>query len=135
MKQSTRRKTLLEELKGTTSEIINQIKRLIRKGNARRLMIQNKKGKTVFQTQLTAGLTGSALIAFMSPLIAALSFFGVVLSDMKVVVEKYPKEELDEDEYEVDAEVIEIEDEEGDKKKKSDTEDEEVDKTVGKDKK
>jgi len=133
MNQSTKRRTLFEELQGTTSEIINQVKRLIRKGNARRLMIEDKKGKVVFQMQLTAGLTGSALIAFISPFVAAIGFFAVVLSDMKVVIEKYPEEELQQDEYEVDAEVIEIKDEEDvEDEEESESDDEpKTDKTIG----
>ncbi len=128
MKKSNKRNSLLEELQGTTEEIIKQVKRLLKKGNARRLIIENKKGKVLFQTQLTAGLAGSALIVFISPIIAAISFFGAVLSDIKVIVEKYPQEEFTEDEYEVQAEVIEIEDEDDNKGKKKE---DQSNKTVG----
>lgn len=135
MKTSEKRKTFFEELKGTTDEIINQIKRLIKKGNARQLMIINKKGKILFQTQLTAGLAGSTLLTFMAPIISALGMFALVMNDVKVVVEKYPDDQLDEDEYEVEAEVIiEVEDEEEDTTEGS-QKDEKTDKTVGKDKK
>lgn len=131
MKTSKKQKTFFEELKGTTDEIISQIKRLIKKGNARRLMIINKKGKILFQTQLTAGLTGTALLAFMAPIISALGMFALVMNDVKVVVEKYPDDELDKDEYEVEAEVIiEVEDEE-DATEDSQKE-EKAEKTVGK---
>lgn len=130
MKTSNKRKTFFEELQGTTDEIIKQIKGLIKKGNARRLMIQNKKGKILFQTQLTAGLAGSTLLAFMAPIISALGMFALVMNDVKVVVEKYPADQLDKDEYEVEAEVIvEIEDEEETKESKK------TDKTVGKNEK
>lgn len=135
MKTSEKRKTFFEELKGTTDEIINQIKRLIKKGNARQLMIINKKGKILFQTQLTAGLAGSTLLTFMAPIISALGMFALVMNDVKVVVEKYPDDQLDEDEYEVEAEVIiEVEDEEEETTEDS-QKDEKPDKTVGKDKK
>lgn len=136
MKTSEKRKTFFEELQGTTDEIINQIKRLIKKGNARRLMIINKKGKILFQTQLTAGLAGSTLLTLMAPIISALGMFALVMNDVKVVVEKYPADQLDEDEFEVEAEVIiEVEDEE-DATSASDgaTEPNQSEKTVGKDK-
>jgi len=127
MKTSNKRKTFLEELQGTTDEIIKQIKGLIKKGNARRLLILNKKGKILFQTQLTAGLAGSTLFAFMAPIISALAMFALVMNDVKVVVEKYPADQLDKDEYEVEAEVIvDIEDEDETAKE------EKADKTVGK---
>lgn len=134
MKTSEKRKTFFEELQGTTDEIISQIKRLIKKGNARRLMIVNKKGKILFQTQLTAGLTGTALLAFISPIISALGMLALVMNDVKVVVEKYPADQMDEDEYEVEAEVIiEVEDEE--ETTDDSGKDEKTDKTVGKDQK
>src|SRR5699024_11649345 len=123
---ANRRKSMFREVKGTTEEIIGQVKKLIKKGNARQLIIKNRKGRVVFQTQLTAGLTGSALLTFLSPLIATIAFFGVVLSDMKVIVEKYSDAEAAEDDYEVEAEIIEIIDEVEDS-------DDKAKKTIGKD--
>lgn len=138
MKTSNKRKTFFEELQGTTDEIIRQIRKLIKKGNARRLMIVNKKGKVLFQTQLTAGLAGSALLSFMAPIISALGMFALAMNDVKVIVEKYPADQLDEDEYEIEAEVIvEVEDEESKPSaapasKAESAEDEPTHKTVGK---
>jgi hypothetical protein len=124
MERSNKRNTFYQELKGSTNEIISQIRQLIKKGNARRLMVQNKKGKILFQTQLTAGLAGSTLLAFMAPIISALGMFALVMNDVKVVVEKYPDEELTHDEYEVEAEVIvEVNDEDDETK---------TNKTIGK---
>lgn len=135
MRTSNKRKTFFEELQGTTDEIIRQIRKLVKKGNARKLMIVNGKGKVLFQTQLTAGLAGSALLTFMAPIISALGMFALVMNDVKVVVEKYPDDQLDDDEYEVEAEVIvEVEDEEtGPESEHTDDQpDEKTDKTVGK---
>lgn len=136
-------KTFTEEIKGTTSEIIKQIRKLIKEGNARRLMIKDKKGKILFQTQLTVGVAGTALFTAMAPLISAISMFALFMNDIKIIVEKYPEDENDEngDEYEVEAKYIEIKDEEDlaeekeeereENKKKGNT-DEKTDKTVGK---
>lgn len=130
MKTSQSQKTFSEELNGTVSEIISQVKKLIKEGNARRLIIKNKKGKVLFQTQLTAGLAGGALVTAMAPIASAISFFVLLLNDIKIIVEKYPADELGEDEYEVEAEaevVIDIEDEEDET-----SEEPKTDKTVGK---
>ncbi len=138
MKTSESKKTFFEEIKGTASEVIRQVRRLIKEGNARRLIIQNKKGKVLFQTQLTAGVAGTALVTAMAPVVSAISMFALFMNDVKIIVERYPDEELDENEYEVDdAEVvIDIEEEEGEKTEKketsSGTEEEETEKTVGK---
>jgi hypothetical protein len=116
MKSSRKRGTRFKELRGTTNEIISQIKRLVKKGNARRLMIQNKKGKILFQTQLTAGLTGSALLLFMAPVISILGAGALAMNKVKVVVEKYPDEQIEGDKGK---RIVEVKDED------------ETDKTIG----
>lgn len=132
MKTSESKKSFTEELTGSVSQVIRQIKKLIKEGNARRLMIQDKKGKVLFQTQLTAGIAGTALITAMAPIVSAISMFALFMNDVKIIVEKYPPEELGEDEYEVEADaevIIDVEDEEEEPKEKK------TDKTVGKKKK
>ena len=110
-------KTILEEIRGTVDEVIAQIKRIIKEGNARRILIKNKKGKTLFQSQLTIGAAGLALLAVYAPLITAVSTILLYANDAKVFIEREVDEE--DDEYEVEAEVIEIKDEEEDKKKET----------------
>lgn len=146
MKTSESKKTFTEELKGTASEIINQVKKIIKEGNARRLLIKDENGKVLFQTQLTAGIAGTALITAMAPIVSAISMFALFMNDVKIIVEKYPDDEMGEDEYEVEAEaeiIVDIEDEEenddssSDKQtgetKETSKEEEKTDKTVGKD--
>ena len=130
MKTSSSKKSFTEEIKGSASEAIKQIRKLIKEGNARRLMIKDKKGKVLFQTQLTAGLAGSALVTAMAPIASAIGMFALFMNDIKIIVEKYPADEMGEDEYEVDAEEAEvIVDIEGDE---DESEEEKADKTVGK---
>lgn len=116
--------TMFEEIRGTLDEIIAQVKKLIREGNARRIIIKSRKGRILFQSQLTLGLAGTALFAMMAPIISAITLFVMVARDVKVIVERDVTDE--EDEYEVEAEVIDIDDEE-DKKDNGKS-----DKTVGK---
>lgn len=131
MKTKTNPRSLFKELQGTTQEIIHQVKKLIKKGQIRRILIKNKKGKVMFQSQLNIGAAGATAITLISPVVAAISFFAVVLSDMNVVVEKYPETQGKDDDYEVEARIIEIEDEED----KSASGGDETDKTVGKNEK
>lgn len=122
---ATQSKTIFEELRGTADEIITQLKKMIREGNARRLVIKNKEGKILFQSVLTAGLAGTALIAMIAPIASAIAVFVMYSQDIKVLVEK--EADPSSDEYEVDAEdaeVIEINEDEDD--------DAEAEKTVGK---
>lgn len=138
MNSSKSKKTFTEEIKGTASEIISQLKKLIKEGNARRIIIQNKEGKVLFQSQLTVGVAGTAMLTAIAPVVSAISMFALFMNDIKIIVERYPEEEDEEkakqtDEYEVEAEIIDIKDE--DEEEDSSEEDKsktETEKTVGK---
>ena len=138
MTTSNSRKTFTEELKGTASEIISQFKKLVKEGNARRILIKDKEGKTLFQSQLTVGVGGIAMVTALAPVVSAISMFVLFMNDVKVIVERYPEDEPEQansnDEYEVEANFIEIQDEEDEDEDNSSEEKKEgkTDKTVGK---
>jgi len=113
----TKQKPILEEIQGTVNEIISQVKKLIREGNARRVIIKDKNGNTLFQSQLTIGVAGTVFLTSIAPIISAISMFVLFASDAKVLVEKEVDSDDTYDEYEVEAEVIEIEDEDEDQSK------------------
>ncbi len=124
---------IMEEIRGTIDEIITQIKRLIREGNARRVIVKNSEGKILFQSQLTLGVAGTAFFVLYAPVFTAITTLVLYVSDVRVFVEKEADENRDE--YEVEAEVIEIDEEEEKKEKEKKQEKDESDKTVGKKKK
>lgn len=135
-------KHIYEEVQGGVNEVIAQIRKLIKEGSARRLIIKNKKGEVVFQTQLAVGVGGAALVGAMAPVISAIGMFAMFINDYQILVEKEVDE--DDDEYSVDAEIIEIndEDEEGEtseepkaEKNEAEEAEEKEEKTVGKKKK
>lgn len=142
----TKAKRLYEEIQGGVNEVIKRIRELIKEGSARKLIIKNKKGETVFQTQLTFGVTGAALVGAMAPVISAIGMFAMFINDYSIIVEK--EVHPDDDEYSIDAEIIEIDEEEdeeetpksseeqdaGDEQPENE-EDEKEEKTVGKKKK
>ena len=139
MNTSNSRKTFSEEIKGTVSEIITQVKRLIREGNARRVLIKDKNGKVLFQSQLTVGVGGAAVLTAIAPIVSAISMFALFMNDVKIIVERYPDEDTDHDEYEVEADFIEIRGEEEedtgeqeDAAQAQNSDDRKTDKTVGK---
>ncbi|TYP94024.1 protein of unknown function (DUF4342) [Fodinibius salinus] len=131
MESSNSRKTFSQELQGTITEIISQVKRLIKEGNARRVIIEDKNGKVLFQTQLTIGVGGAAVLTTIAPVVSAISMFALFMNDVKIIVERYENG----DEYEVEADFIEIrdEDEENDTSSAAQEDDEEINKTIGKD--
>lgn len=110
MKTSNTRESFTEEIKGTTSEITKQVRKLIKGGKARRVIIRNKKGKVLFQSQLLIGMGGVALLAAMAPILSAIGLFAMIMNDIKIIVERYPEEQINEDEYNVEAEIIDIRD-------------------------
>lgn len=136
----TKAKHIYEEVQGGVNEVISKIREFIKEGSARRLIIKNKKGEVVFQTQLAFGVGGAALVGAMAPVISAIGMFAMFINDYQILVEREVDE--DDDEFSVDAEIIEItEDEEEEAPSKEEPkaeekeEDEPEEKTVGKKKK
>lgn len=139
-KAKEKAKTIYQEIQGGVNEVIKQIRNLIKEGSARKLIIKDKEGEIKFQTQLAFGVTGAALIGAMAPVISAIGMFAMFINDYQIIVER---ELTEDDEYSVDAEFIDIKDEEEEeeepenepksKKEESDSEeDEKEEKTVGK---
>jgi hypothetical protein len=134
-------KTIYQEIQGGVNEVISQIRKMIKEGSARKLIIKNKEGEIKFETNLTVGVGGVTLAAAMAPVISAIGMFAMFINDYQIIVER---EVTDEDEYSVDAEFIDIQDEDeessetetkgkSNSKTKTDTKEEEKDeKTVGK---
>ncbi|MEQ9264241.1 MAG: DUF4342 domain-containing protein [Balneolaceae bacterium] len=133
-------KHIFEEVQGGVNEVISRIREMIKEGSARRLIIKNKSGEVVFQTQLAFGVGGAALVGAMAPVISAIGMFAMFLNDYQILVEK--EVDGEEDEFSVDAEIIEItedEEEEAPAKKEEpkaeEKKEEPEEKTVGKKKK
>lgn len=133
-------KTIYQEIQGGVNEVISQIRKMIKEGSARKLIIKNKEGEIKFETNLTIGVGGVTLAAAMAPVISAIGMFAMFINDYQIIVER---EVTDEDEYSVDAEFIDIKDEdeaEAEKEKETkaksesgpDKEEEKDEKTVGK---
>jgi hypothetical protein len=134
-------KRVYEEVQGGVNEVIAQIRKFIKEGSARKLIIKNKEGEVVFQTQLAFGVGGAALVGAMAPVISAIGMFAMFINDYQILVEREIDEE--DDEYSVDAEIIEIDEDEeeeaedttDEKKEKVEESEEKEEKTVGKKKK
>ncbi|MEP0006353.1 MAG: DUF4342 domain-containing protein [Balneola sp.] len=131
-------KRVYEEIQGGVNEVISSIRELIKEGSARKLIIKNKEGEVVFQTQLAFGVGGAALVGAMAPVISAIGMFAMFINDYQILVEK--EVDPEDDDYSVDAEVIEItededEEEENTEEAKAEETEEKEEKTVGKKKK
>jgi hypothetical protein len=53
-----------EEQQVSSNNLVATLKKIIREGNVRRIVIRNPAGRTVLDVPLTAGLVGAALLPF-----------------------------------------------------------------------
>ncbi|MGV9001716.1 MAG: DUF4342 domain-containing protein [Candidatus Saccharimonadaceae bacterium] len=64
-----------EEFKVSGEELMGKVKQLVHEGNVRRIIINNKEGKTLVEIPLTLGVVGIVLVPFFAAVgaIAALA--------------------------------------------------------------
>jgi len=73
-----------EEFKVSGEEIIEKIKKIIKEGNARKIIIKNEKDEIVAEFPLTVGAVG----ALIAPILAAVGAIAALLTKCTIVVEK-----------------------------------------------
>lgn len=78
------KKTNSEEFKVSGAEIVAKIKKLIKEGNARKIIIKNDKGKVMLEIPLTIGAVG----ALIAPVLAAVGAAAALMTKCTIVVEK-----------------------------------------------
>ncbi len=80
-------KTVWETIKVQGGELVDTVKRLIREGNVRRILI--KQGdRTVAEFPLTAGVVG----AVFAPILAAIGAIAALTQECSISVERYEPE-------------------------------------------
>lgn len=73
-----------EEFKVSGKEILKKVKEIIKKGNARRIIIKNENRKTLIEIPLTVGVVGAVFL----PVLAAVGAIAALLTSCTIVVEK-----------------------------------------------
>lgn len=73
-----------EEFKVSGEDLLKKVKEIIREGNARRLIIKEKDGKTLIEIPLTVGVVGIAL----APVLAAVGAIAALVTDCTILVER-----------------------------------------------
>ena len=73
-----------EEFKVSGEELLKKVKEIIREGNARRLIIKDKDGKTLIEIPLTFGVVGIAL----APVLAAVGAIAALVTECTILVER-----------------------------------------------
>ncbi len=73
-----------EEFKVSGDDLVSFVKRIIKEGNARRIIIKNEEGKTLIEFPVTIGAVG----VLLAPLLAALGAIAALVANCTIVVEK-----------------------------------------------
>ena len=73
-----------EEFKVSGEEVVKKVKQLIKKGNARKIIIKDAKGRSVLEIPLTLGAVGAVLV----PAFAAIGAVTALLTNCTIVVIK-----------------------------------------------
>ena len=74
----------IEELRVSGKRLLSTLKRVVREGNVRRIVIRNPGGRTVLDVPLTAGVVGAALLPFW----AAVGGLAALAAHYTVLVER-----------------------------------------------
>ena len=76
-----------EEFKVNGEDLLKKVKEIIAEGNARKITVKNKEGKTIVELPLTIGVVGAAL----APLLAAVGAIAALVTECIIVVEREEK--------------------------------------------
>ena len=104
--------TFFEEIRTNSENILNDVKRILNEGNVRKMTFKNKEGKVLLEAPLTICTVGLGGMFLLHPIISAIGAFAMFANDIRIEVERNAT--TNGDGKEVDAEVISIEDEDGD---------------------
>jgi len=73
-----------EEFVVDGKDVVAKVKEIIKEGNARRIIIRDKRDKTFMEIPLTVAAVGAVLV----PLLAALGAFAALITECKIIVER-----------------------------------------------
>ncbi len=77
-------KEFAEELKVSGRDVVDTVKRLVREGNARKIIIKNEAGESIMELPLVVGAAG----VLIAPVLAAIGALAALLTSCTIVVVK-----------------------------------------------
>ena len=80
----------MEQIKVAGDKLKSTLKKLIKEGNVRRIIVRNASGRTLLDMPLSAGLAG----AFLLPFWAAVGSIVALAKEFTIVVERDPENGL-----------------------------------------
>lgn len=83
-KKSGQRDSQQEQFRVYGHEVLEKVKKLIKEGNVRRIIIKNEKGKTMMEIPVTFAVVG----AVFAPVLAAVGALAALLTKCTIEVER-----------------------------------------------
>lgn len=77
-----------EEFKISGDELVAKVKDLIKKGKAKKIIINNNKGETLLEIPLNAGVAIGTASIILAPVLAAVGALAALVTKVTVVVVK-----------------------------------------------
>ena len=90
------RETVVETIKVTGETLIETLKKLLKEGNIRRIIIKDDQGKVLFEFPMTFGVIG----AIIAPMLTAVATLIVLFKEYSITVERVVNEETIKDKKE-----------------------------------
>lgn len=84
MDQETTNKEYREEFKVSGGDVVNKIKDIIKKGNARRIILKNDKDEVLMEIPLTFAVVGTVF----APVLAAIGALAAMMTECSITVIK-----------------------------------------------
>ncbi len=81
-----KKRTFVEEIEVTGSALVERFKELVQEGNTRRVVIKTQEGFELMTVPLTFGVVAGGLVAWASPILAALGALAGIVSRVKLEV-------------------------------------------------
>jgi len=82
-----KKNTTKEEIVIDADKVVGAVKKLIKEGNARQIIIQNEKGKTMLEIPVTVGAIGAVIV----PIVAAIGALAALMTKCRIVIIKDKK--------------------------------------------
>ena len=84
--EQPKKRSFVEEFEVTGSNLVDRFKELVQEGNTRRVVIKTQEGYELMTVPLTFGVVAGGLVAWASPVLAALGALAGIVSRVKLEV-------------------------------------------------
>jgi ribosomal protein S28E/S33 len=84
--EKSKERTVGEQFEVAGAELLELVKRLIREGDVRRIIIRNDKGEVLLEIPLTAGVVVGGVLTLFAPVLVAVGAMAALLTSVKVEV-------------------------------------------------